>query len=94
MTEKLKSLKNETIERLNTETSPYFKPFKYIGGVMLIAAAGIKIAAYFTPAAPAALATDLLQIGLPLFGVSALTNKKGAESETKSIWNVVKKLIK
>lgn len=97
MTEKIKSLKNETIERLNTETSPYFKPFKYAGGILLIASATIKIVAFFSPAMPAAaiaLATDLLQIGLPLFGVSALTNKKGAESETKSILNVIKKLIK
>lgn len=97
MTEQIKSLTNQTIQRLNTETSPYFKPFKYAGGIMLIVSASIKIAAFFSPAMPAAviaLSADLLQIGLPLFGVSALTNKKGAEVETKGFLNIVKQLIK
>ena len=97
MTEKLKKVGTETINRLNTETSPYFKPFKYVGGVMLIASACIKVIAIFTPAMPVvviSLGTDLLQIGLPLFGVSALTNNKNAATDKQGILNVIKKLFK
>jgi len=85
MTEQLKSFGKETIERLNTETSPYFKPFKYAGGLMLVASITIEVAALFTPAMPVAvmaISGKLFTIGGLLFGGSALTRDRNADKPT------------
>jgi hypothetical protein len=73
----------ETISRLNTETSPYFKPFKYIGGIMIVASGAIV-----------ALSGKLLTIGGLLFGGAALTKKEGSVKEGKNtLWGTIKNVI-
>ena len=79
----MKAIKNfiaETAERAGSETSDYFKPIKKIGGYMAAGGIVLKIVASCIPATMpigiASLAPDLIQIGLTLFGVSALTKKK------------------
>jgi hypothetical protein len=85
MIEKIKN--SETIRRINTETSPYFKPFKYAGGMMLVVSVGIEAAALFTPAMPLAavsLAGKLFTIGGLLFAGSSLTVNPQAPPESNN----------
>lgn len=88
---------NETVQRLNTETSDYFKPFKYAGGVMLVAGVAIEVVALFTPAMPVAavaLAGKLLTIGGLLFGGSALTRNAGAKPTEKiTVFGTIKNIF-
>jgi hypothetical protein len=93
----VKNYGTETIKRLNSETSPYFKPFKYAGGAMLIAGVGIEIAALFTPAMPIAiigLSSKLLTIGGILFTGSALTQNKDAKAPEKiTLFGTLKNIL-
>jgi len=98
MTEQIKSFGKETIERINTETSPYFKSFKYVGGIMLVGGIAIELAALFTPAMPLAvlsLSGKLITVGGLLFGGSALTKNPDAEKSTKkaTILGTIKNLL-
>jgi hypothetical protein len=86
--EELKSFTKETVDRLNTETSPYFKPFKYAGGIMLVGGIAIEIVGLFTLAMPVAiigLSGKLITVGGLLFGGSALTKNPNAEKATEKI---------
>jgi len=80
MTEQLKSFGKETVERLKSETSEYFKPFKKIGGILAIAGVVIKIGAAIFPATMpiglASLAPEIISIGITMFTGATLTKQK------------------
>jgi hypothetical protein len=70
---------SETVTRLKSESSPYFKPFQKIGGGLLILGIAIKVVAIFTPAMPVALvslAPEIIAIGGTMFTGAALTRKR------------------
>jgi hypothetical protein len=85
----IQKVTNETVERLTSESSPYFKPFKFAGGIMLIGSAVIGIGLCFFPATmpvgAAVLAGNLLKIGTPLWAVSVLTQDKEKQQKTGNI---------
>jgi hypothetical protein len=98
MTEEIKSFGEETVDRLNTDTSPYFKPFKYVGGIMLVGGIAIEIVGLFTPAMPVAivgLSGKLITVGGLLFGGSALTKDPKSEKATDkpTLFGTLKNLI-
>ncbi len=80
MTDKLKSLKNETIDRLKSETSEYFKPFQKLGAGLAVLGVGLKIATAIFPATMPigliSLAPEIISIGVTMFTGASLTKKK------------------
>lgn len=98
MTEKPKSFVKQTVQRLNTETSPYFKPFKLIGGIMLVACGAVELVALFTPAMPIAVMTlsgRFSIIGGMLFTGSALTRDRNAKQATgkQTFFGTIKNIL-
>ena len=80
MKEQFKSVYNETVDRIKSETPPYFKGIQKIGlGVAGLGAIVKIVGIIFPPLLPVALvsfASDLIGYGLAVAGVSSLTRKK------------------
>lgn len=80
MKEQIKSVYQETADRLKSETPPYFKGIQKIGlGVAGVSGIIKLIGILFPPLLPVALvsfAGDLIGYGLAVAGVSSLTRKK------------------
>lgn len=89
MTEKISSIFNkvkstETYNRLNSETSDYFKPIKKAGGWLAVSGIGLKlifvvinvVCPATIPATLIALTGDMIWVGLSVYGTATLTKKK------------------
>ena len=77
----LEKIKNsETVQRLGSETSPYFKPIQKVGAGIIVAGLVVKIAAVCFPATMpigiVSLVPEMISIGMALSGVASLTKKQ------------------
>jgi hypothetical protein len=75
------TIKNsETVDRLASESSPYFKPFVKIGGGLAVIGLVLKVAALCFPATMpiglVSLAPEFISIGLTMFTGASLTKKQ------------------
>jgi hypothetical protein len=100
----IQKVTNETIDRLTSEPSPYFKPFQKIGLGVVGLGVAIKIVACFTPALPVALvslAPEMIEIGLLVWGGVVLTKDQGKKDASvttgktgwKKAFAIVKNLL-